>query len=113
MTEGTRFAITVDTADGPQVVQPPGGPVSLALALSGVRCIFVYLVLPGLAPVLGSLVTLAVPLVLGLYALSMWASVRALRTCAGSGRTLAAVGAGFLVLFNVLSLVVVLGRAGA
>ena len=113
MTEGTRFAITVDTPDGVEVVRPPGGPVSLALAASGARCLFVYLVLPGLAPLLGSMVTLALPVVLGLYGISMWASVRAVRRCASTGRTVAAVGAGFLVLFNVLSLVHVLGRVGA
>ncbi len=61
------------------------------------------------------MVTLALPLVLGLglYGISMWASVRAVRTCASTGRTVAAVGAGFLVLFNALSLVHVLGRVGA
>lgn len=113
MREGTRFAVTVDTPDGAEVVRPPGAPVSLALAASGARCLFVYLVLPGLAPLLGSLVTLALPVVVGLYGISMWASVRAVRTCASAGRTVAAAGAGFLVLFNVLSLVHVLGRVGA
>jgi hypothetical protein len=109
VSEGTRFALTIDTPDGPEVVRPPGGPVTLALALSGMRCIFAYLVLPGLAPVLGSFVTLALPIVLGLYALSLWASVRAVRRCAGSGRTLAAVGASLLVVFNVASLLLVVG----
>jgi hypothetical protein len=109
VSEGTRLAITVDTADRPQVVRPPGGPVTLALACSGMRCIVVYLVLPGLAPVLGSLVTLALPIALGLYALSMWASVRAVRRCASNGRTFAAVGASMLVVFNVASLLVVVG----
>ena len=107
--EGMRFAITVDSPDGSEVVHPPGGPVTVALAWSGVRCIFVYLVLPGLAPVLGPFVTLALPVVLGLYALSMWASVRAVRRCASSGRTLAAVGASVLVVFNVASLLLVVG----
>ena len=112
MSGGTRFAITIDTLDGPEVVHPPGGPVTLALALSGMRCIFVYLVLPGLAPVLGSFVTLALPIVLGLYALGMWASLRAVRRCASGGRTLAAAGASLLVVFNVASLLLVVGSGG-
>jgi hypothetical protein len=109
VSDGTRLAITIDTPHGPEVVRPPGGPVTLALAFSGMRCIFVYLVLPGLAPVLGPLVAIALPLVLALYALSMWAAVRAVRRCVSSGRTLAAVGASLLVVFNVASLLLVVG----
>ncbi len=70
---------------------------------------FTYLVLPGVAPVLGSLVVLAVPVLLALYALGITASVRAIRRCARDGRVTGAVFAALLLSLNLLSLFVVLG----
>jgi hypothetical protein len=106
---------SADTAPGAGVgaglVEAPRlGPVSVALWLSGLRCVVTYLVLPALAPVLGATVVLAVPLILALYALGIAASVRAAWRSAQRGRWLTAGLATVLLALNVLSLVSVVGR---
>lgn len=88
----------------------PLGPVSLALWVSGLRCVATYVVLPFLAPVLGATIVLAIPIVLALYALGIGASASALRRSAQRARWLAAGFAGVLLALNVLSLVTVVGQ---
>jgi hypothetical protein len=103
----------LDTTDAPGELRPPGGPLSFALVVSGARCVFVYLILPVLAPVVGGLVTLALPVVVLLYGLGIAASLRAARHCFRVGRITAAMAACVLVLFNLASLSMVAGRVGA
>ncbi len=97
-------------ADPGAVATPPLGPVSVALWLSGLRCVATYLVLPFLAPVLGATIVLAIPIVLGLYALGIGASASALWRSAQRARWLAAGFAAVLLALNLLSLVTVVGQ---
>jgi sorbitol-specific phosphotransferase system component IIBC len=97
-------------ADTGTLAARPLGPVSLALWISGLRCVATYVVLPFLAPVLGATIVLAIPIVLALYALGIGASARALWRSAQRARWLAAGFAAMLLALNLLSLVTVLGQ---
>jgi hypothetical protein len=101
---------SAEPADTGTVAARPLGPVSLALWISGLRCVVTYVVLPFLAPVLGATIVLAIPIVLALYALGIGASARALWRSAQRARWLAAGFAGVLLALNLLSLVTVLGQ---
>jgi len=97
-------------ADPGTVAARPLAPVSVALWLSGLRCVATYVVLPGLAPLLGATVVLAIPIVLALYALGIGASARALWRSAQQARWLTTGFAGVLLALNLLSLVAVVGQ---
>jgi hypothetical protein len=85
------------------------GPLSLALVASGARCVVVYVVLPALGPVVGALTVVWVPVVLGLYALGIILSCRALRRGVTNRRWAAAMLAAVLLLLNLASVLVVVG----
>ncbi len=97
-----------DLGTDASVVEPPG-PLSLALMTSGARCLLMYVVLPVLGPLLGSLSLVAVPIVLGLYVLGIALSVRASRRAVTDGRWGAFVLAGGLLLLNLASLLLLVG----
>lgn len=109
MSARLRIALDTDAAADEACIRP-AGPLSIALASSGLRCLFVYIVLPVFAPLLGAFVALALPVVLALYGIGIAASVRAVIRCGRSGRAVATATAVMLVLFNLLSLTVLLGR---
>jgi hypothetical protein len=105
----TTPAVAGRTETGAIVTQPLG-PVAAALWLSGLRCVATHVVLPGLAPALGATIVVAMPIVLGLYAVGIGSSGRALWRSAQQARWLMAGVAAVLLALNLSSLVAVVGQ---
>ena len=98
---------SADPAETGTVTARPLGPVSLALWISGLRCVATYVVLPFLAPVLRRDHRARDPDRAHAVALGAPRPPRALAQCP---RWLAAGFAAVLLALNLLSLVTVLGQ---